>query len=47
MFLFPVAQVSHRWGCEQIGGDSECFSVFPPTDLSPESDGGEEGIKKG
>lgn len=33
-------------GSAQIGGDSECFSVFLLTDLSPESDGGEEGMKR-
>lgn len=33
-------------GSEQIGGDSECFSVFLPTDSSPESDIGEAGMKR-
>lgn len=38
-FLFPVALFPEQQvSSEQIEGDSECFSVFPLTDSSPESD---------
>lgn len=41
-FLFPVALFPEQQvGSEQIEGDSECFSVFPLTDSSLESDGKE------
>lgn len=41
-FLFPVAVFPEQQvGSEQIEGDSECFSVFPLTDSSLESDGKE------
>lgn len=33
-------------GSEQIGGDSECFSVFLSTESSLESDGREERFKR-
>lgn len=41
-FLFPVALFPEQQvGPEQIEGDAECFSMFPLTDSSLESDGKE------